>query len=633
MLPLKVKSKYELIESPGAKPVPYADLTDDTIAEMAARPPLLPGMARAKALAHLADPHAPPPTTLAHAVHKQRRAVAGSKWLYGIISKIAQLVGVDLVVLPGGVKKLPRTVFKCGVYYDCDLSQITDQVRCTVVCESLAQVAAMLRALLASTDVFVVRVKNRFAPDYDAKPAGGYLDLQTIVVFECGGSAGEWMMGEVQVNLWSMLRIKEAPGGGHKVFNFARSLRAYDEATCVYKGKLVGGVAARIAAGALLEADLSFSDCKTEKQQVELARALASSTCRVATLGLCSNKIRGDGAVALADALKANTSVIEIDLHNNEIWDSGAVALADALKTNTSVTTINLRRNTIGNSGAVALADALKANTSVIEIILSENVIGDAGAVELADALKTNNTVAKIDLSWNKIGDSGAVALADALKTNTSFTKIELWGNKIGDAGAVALADVLKANTSVTEILLGSNKIGDAGAVALADALKTNTSVTKIDLSGSEIGDAGAVALADGLKTNTSVTTVYLNANEIGDAGAVALADVLKANTSVTDIILCSNKIGDAGAVALADALKTNTSVTRIDLMRNTIGNTGAVALADALKTNTSVTAIFLSYNEIGPDGERALDEVDKPDGRVTSECQLRSVNFLRQAD
>jgi hypothetical protein len=198
-------------------------------------------MARAKALARMADPHAPPPTMLAHAVHKQRRAVAGSKWLYETISKIATLVGVELVVLPGGVKKLPRTVFKCGVNYNCDLSEITDQVRCTVGCESLAQVAAMLRALLASADVSVVRVKNRFAPDYDATPAGGYLDLQTIVAFECGSDAGEWMLGEVQVNLWSMLRIKEAPGGGHKVFNFARSLRAYDEATYVYDGKLDAG--------------------------------------------------------------------------------------------------------------------------------------------------------------------------------------------------------------------------------------------------------------------------------------------------------------------------------------------------------------------------------------------------------
>jgi len=347
-------------------------------------------MARAKALARLADPNAPPPTTLAHAVHKQRRAVAGSKRLYEIISKIAALVGVELAVLPGGVKKLPRTVFKCAVNYDCDLSQIVDQVRCTVVCESLAQVAAMLRALLASPNVSVVRVKNRFAPDYDATPAGGYLDLQTIVALECGAGTGEWMLREVQVNLWSMLRIKEAPGGGHKVFNFARSLRAYDEATYVCKGKLDGGAAAQIASGALLMVDLSHGDCKTEEQQMELARALASSKCRLATLWLMRNEIEDTGAVALADALKTNTSVTTIILSNNNIGDAGAAALADTLKTNISVTEISLFSTMIGDSGAVALANALKTNTSVTEISLGGNTIGPNGKRALDAANKPN---------------------------------------------------------------------------------------------------------------------------------------------------------------------------------------------------------------------------------------------------
>jgi hypothetical protein len=44
----------------------------------------------------------------------------------------------------------------------------------------------------------------------------------------CGGGVAE---GEVQINLESMLSIKNAPGAGHQIFNFARSLRAYDPAT------------------------------------------------------------------------------------------------------------------------------------------------------------------------------------------------------------------------------------------------------------------------------------------------------------------------------------------------------------------------------------------------------------------
>ena len=52
----------------------------------------------------------------------------------------------------------------------------------------------------------------------------------------CGNGVTE---GEVQINLESMLAIKNAPGAGHQIFNFARSLRAYDPATYVARSFLV----------------------------------------------------------------------------------------------------------------------------------------------------------------------------------------------------------------------------------------------------------------------------------------------------------------------------------------------------------------------------------------------------------
>jgi hypothetical protein len=56
--------------------------------------------------------------------------------------------------------------------------------------------------------------------------------------------------------------------------------------------------------------------------------------------------------------------VTYIDLDGNRIGDEGAAALADALKVNTSVATIFLMSNQIGKLGALALAYALKVNTS-----------------------------------------------------------------------------------------------------------------------------------------------------------------------------------------------------------------------------------------------------------------------------
>ncbi|KAL0237968.1 hypothetical protein GEMRC1_012442 [Eukaryota sp. GEM-RC1] len=50
----------------------------------------------------------------------------------------------------------------------------------------------------------------------------------------------------------------------------------------------------------------------------------------------------------------------------------------------------------IGTEGAIALADALKVNSTVTAIILGENSIGAESAIALAEALKVNSTVTEI---------------------------------------------------------------------------------------------------------------------------------------------------------------------------------------------------------------------------------------------
>ena len=100
-------------------------------------------------------------------------------------------------------------------------------------------------------------------------------------------------------------------------------------------------------------------------------------------------------------------------LASNNIGDEGAKAIADALKSNTSLTTIDLRGNNIGDEGAKAIAEALKGNTSLTSINLSNNNIGDEGAKAIADALKFNTSLTTIDLDNNNLGDEGKKAVAE----------------------------------------------------------------------------------------------------------------------------------------------------------------------------------------------------------------------------
>ena len=67
------------------------------------------------------------------------------------------------------------------------------------------------------------------------------------------------------------------------------------------------------------------------------------------------------------------------------------------------MTRIELSNNQIGDDGATALSEALKVNSTVTEIRLDINVINDAGATALSEALKVNSTKAAIWLQNNQI--------------------------------------------------------------------------------------------------------------------------------------------------------------------------------------------------------------------------------------
>ncbi|KJE94346.1 hypothetical protein CAOG_005004 [Capsaspora owczarzaki ATCC 30864] len=339
-----------------------------------------------------------------------------------------------------------------------------------------------------------------------------------------------------------------------------------------------------------------------------IAEALKVNTT-LTQLDLSDDKIGDVGAQAIAEALKVNTTLIQLHLHGNQIGDAGTQALAEALKVNTTLTQLHLQRNQIGHVGAQAIAEALKVNTALIQLHLQRNQIGHVGAQAIAEALKVNPTLTQVNLHSNRVGDAGAQAIAEALKVNTTLTQLDLFSNEIGDAGAQAIADAVKGNTTLTQLDLSSNKIDRVGAQAIAEALKANTTLTQLYLQRNQIGDVGAQAIAEALKINTTLTQLDLRGNQVGDVGAQAIAEALKVNTALIQLDLGWNKVGDAGAQAIADALKGNTALIQLVLSRNSVGDAGARSLSEALQKNTTLQNLNLWLNQIKDAGARSISE------------------------
>jgi hypothetical protein len=215
-------------------------------------------------------------------------------------------------------------------------------------------------------------------------------------------------------------------------------------------------------------------------------------TASVTDLALDNAGLTESGVEALAGVLDQGVCrLTKLVLRHNLCADRGCVALAAGLgKPESSVLHLELAKNKIGAEGAAALGEALRANSTLTYLGMSQNPIGDAGCAAIADAVggNTGSGLLRLDLSQCSFGDEGATALADALETDggkqwgTQISALFLGRNAITDEGADVLADALEDSIFLKELYLGGCRIKDRGAKLLVDCLKINASVINLNI-------------------------------------------------------------------------------------------------------------------------------------------------------
>jgi hypothetical protein len=150
---------------------------------------------------------------------------------------------------------------------------------------------------------------------------------------------------------------------------------------------------------------------------------------------------------SLSEALQQNTNLERLSLSGNESGDEGVTAVAKALH-GKNLVSLSFDNCSVNDNGAKAIAETVKASSSLQELALSHNQIGTEGAKALADAVKSSKSLTTLDLSQNVIGDEGARSLADAVRENKVFTKLELAGNNISQDSSQAVADAFQSHNA-----------------------------------------------------------------------------------------------------------------------------------------------------------------------------------------
>ena len=90
----------------------------------------------------------------------------------------------------------------------------------------------------------------------------------------------------------------------------------------------------------------------------QLTKLLASN-CALTILVLLGNEIGVQSNTALAELLKVNIALRQVDLILIAIQDVGAIELARGLGSNNTLTSLNLHCNTIKSQGRLAIINAL----------------------------------------------------------------------------------------------------------------------------------------------------------------------------------------------------------------------------------------------------------------------------------
>ncbi|XP_057612808.1 leucine-rich repeat-containing protein 34 [Chionomys nivalis] len=138
----------------------------------------------------------------------------------------------------------------------------------------------------------------------------------------------------------------------------------------------------------LVELHMCKHDMKNFGMQQLCSALTLNSSLRY--LDVSCNKITRDGMVYLADVLKSNTTLEVIDLSFNRIENAGAKYLSETLTFhNRSLKALSVVSNKIEGEGLVALSQSMKTNLVLSHIYIWGNKFDEATCVAYSDLMES----------------------------------------------------------------------------------------------------------------------------------------------------------------------------------------------------------------------------------------------------
>ncbi|KYC37804.1 hypothetical protein WA1_04640 [Scytonema hofmannii PCC 7110] len=160
---------------------------------------------------------------------------------------------------------------------------------------------------------------------------------------------------------------------------------------------------------------------------------------------------------------------------------------------NPNIKALLLNVNHLRDRGAIALAEALHKNQTLVELGVASNGITPSGGVPLIEVIQKHPSLINVDFGYsastrvlnavsNSIGDTGAEAIGKLLRQNSTLLKLSLQGNSITESGKLLLIAGLEQNMTLRQLFLDGRQ--DARITALLQrnltfGVSSNLAVTR----------------------------------------------------------------------------------------------------------------------------------------------------------
>lgn len=306
---------------------------------------------------------------------------------------------------------------------------------------------------------------------------------------------------------------------------------------------------------------------------VEEYVSVLSKVPNLTVVSLNGNTIGVEAAKALAEALKTQKTIREVNLNDcftGRLKEEVPVAIEAFCKvfmTLPNLVKVDFSDNAFGPIGAKAVYEYLSNAHSLKELRLNNNGLGPEGGKLIGEALLNcsqsckaigkTSSLRKVSIGRNRLENGSAESLCKAFESHEILEEISLYQNGIRSEGIITLSKSFLKCSNLTYIDLQDNTFTDKGAREFSANVSSLTKLSHLNLGDCLLGAEGSVSVLDSLfsgEKSIAKSLSYLNLqyNEMDDKGARIIAENASQFINLKQIVLNGNNFKSEGAAAKA---------------------------------------------------------------------------------